>query len=145
MGGLADVDVDDVVVVAVVVDVDDREFIKCFVKDSASRMAWLAPLLPMGYMGCAASPSKVSRPKVHLAMGSRSHMGYSNTFSVFSINSGTFRKPNVQSWNSFAKRSLGTDINQSPDLTGGVVSGSFSSRTRNSAIQFTMDLVWASV
>src|SRR5690348_1785900 len=40
---------------------------------SASRMACEAPLEPMGYIGCAASPSSVTRPKLHCATGSRSH------------------------------------------------------------------------
>ena len=36
-----------------------------------------APLEPIGYTGCAASPISVVRPKVHCGIGSRSTSGYS--------------------------------------------------------------------
>ena len=37
----------------------------------ASMMDWLAPLLPVGYIGCAASPSSVTRPNDQRSSGRR--------------------------------------------------------------------------
>ena len=55
------------------------------VRKRASRIAWPAPLEPRGYIGCAASPSRVMRPKLQRGSGSRSTMGYSRISSVLSI------------------------------------------------------------
>src|SRR5208337_3187681 len=46
-------------------------------EERASRIACAVPLEPTGYMGCAASPSSVTRPKLQCGRGSRSHIGYS--------------------------------------------------------------------
>src|SRR5215831_7242789 len=62
----------------------------------ASRMAWAAPLEPRGYIGCAASPSRVTRPKVQRSTGSRSTMGYSKMTSERRSRSGTSSQSNVQ-------------------------------------------------
>ena len=43
----------------------------------ASRMACAPPLAPRGYIGCAASPSSVRRPKLQRGSGSWSTIGYS--------------------------------------------------------------------
>ena len=45
-------------------------------------MAWLAPFEPIGYIGCAASPSSVVRVVDHVVSGSRSHIGYTQMSSV---------------------------------------------------------------
>ena len=55
------------------------------------------PLEPRGYMGCAASPTKVTRPNVHCATGSLSTIGYSNTSSEFLIMAGTSSQSKRQS------------------------------------------------
>ena len=57
----------------------------CPVRKRASRIAWPAPLEPRGYIGCAASPSRVIRPKLQRGSGSRSTMGYSRISPVLSI------------------------------------------------------------
>src|SRR5262245_46712647 len=62
----------------------------------ASRMAWAEPLEPRGYIGCAASPSRVTRPKVQRSTGSRSTMGYSKMTSERRSRSGTSSQSNVQ-------------------------------------------------
>ena len=39
-------------------------------------MAWLAPLEPVGYIACAASPLSATRPSTHVGTGSRSIIGF---------------------------------------------------------------------
>src|SRR5260370_900685 len=46
-------------------------------RQRASRMACDAPFDPTGYIGCAASPSSVTRPVDQYGKGSRSQVGYS--------------------------------------------------------------------
>ena len=48
-----------------------------------------APLEPIGYIGCAASPSRLTRPRVQNGSGSRSHIGYSQNSGVAAISSAT--------------------------------------------------------
>src|ERR1700759_4022726 len=45
-------------------------------------MACEAPFEPTGYIGCAASPSKVTRPLDQYGSGSRSQQGYSQNSGV---------------------------------------------------------------
>ena len=58
---------------------------RCRARLSASSTAWPAPLEPIGYIGCAASPSRVTRPCVHCGSGSRSHIGNSKHSAVASM------------------------------------------------------------
>jgi hypothetical protein len=55
----------------------------------ASMIAWAAPFEPRGYIGCAASPMKVTRPKVQRSTGSLSTIGYSNRVSAARMSCGT--------------------------------------------------------
>jgi hypothetical protein len=52
-----------------------------FARARISRIPWPAPLPPRGYIGWAASPSRVTRPKVHCWSGSRSTIGHSSRMS----------------------------------------------------------------
>src|SRR5438132_4339453 len=52
-------------------------------------MAWEAPFEPTGYIGCAASPSSVTRPLDQRGNGSRSQQGYSKNSGVAVIRLGT--------------------------------------------------------
>ena len=54
-------------------------------RQRASRIACEAPFEPTGYIGCAASPSSVTRPCDQRGSGSRSHIGYSQNSGVASI------------------------------------------------------------
>ena len=60
-------------------------------------MAWAEPLEPRGYIGWAASPSSVTRPKVQRGTGSRSTIGYSKTGPAPSIRAGTSSQSKRQS------------------------------------------------
>src|SRR5437868_15027697 len=51
-------------------------------RQRASRIACEAPLEPTGYIGCAASPSSVTRPLDQYGSGSRSQQGYSQNSGV---------------------------------------------------------------
>jgi len=65
----------------------------------ASTMACEPPLAPTGYMGWAASPSRVTRPVPQDGSGSRSTIGYSRICGAPVISAGTSSQPNVQSAN----------------------------------------------
>ena len=54
-------------------------------RQRASRIACEAPFEPTGYIGCAASPSSVTRPCDQRGSGSRSHIGYSQNSGVAAI------------------------------------------------------------
>src|SRR5437879_13580966 len=54
-------------------------------RQRASRIACEAPLEPTGYIGCAASPSSVTRPLDQYGNGSRSQQGYSQNSGVARI------------------------------------------------------------
>ena len=56
-------------------------------------MAWDAPLAPTGYIGWAASPSRVIRPDRHRGSGSRSTMGYCHQRAAASIRGATSIQP----------------------------------------------------
>src|ERR1700722_4526790 len=47
-----------------------------------STIAWLPPLEPVGYIGCAASPMSTTGPSRQVGTGSRSIIGFSNTMSA---------------------------------------------------------------
>ena len=66
-------------------DADARRSTSRSARQRASRMACEAPFDPTGYIGCAASPSSVTRPWVQRGSGSRSHIGYSQNSGVASI------------------------------------------------------------
>src|SRR5690606_15111018 len=85
---------------------------------------------PIGYIGWAASPSRVTRPKLQRGSGSRSTIGNSNTRSAPSNSFGTSSQGNFQSAKAGANTNLGTSRFQSS--LGGVSPG-----TRNSAIQLS--------
>ena len=65
----------------------------------ASRIAWEAPLEPIGYIACAASPRSVTRPKVQRSTGSRSTIGYSKQPAAARTTSGTSSQSKRQSSN----------------------------------------------
>ena len=65
----------------------------------ASSTAWEPPLAPTGYMGWAASPSRVTRPAPQDGRGSRSTIGYSRIRGAPVISAGTSSQPSVQSAN----------------------------------------------
>ncbi len=65
----------------------------------ASTTAWDPPLAPTGYMGWAASPSRVTRPVPQNGSGSRSTIGYSRICGACVISAGTSSQSNVQSAN----------------------------------------------
>ncbi len=54
------------------------------------------PLDPIGYIGWAASPTRVTRPRPQHGSGSRSTIGYSRISAVRVIRSGTSSQSNVQ-------------------------------------------------
>ena len=58
-----------------------------------------APLEPRGTIGCAASPSSVTRPKVQRGSGSWSTIGNSSTLSAARIKAGTSSQSKCQSAN----------------------------------------------
>src|SRR5690606_28727140 len=78
----------------------------------ASMMAWLAPLEPVGYMACAASPISATGPSCQVGTGSRSIMGFSQATSDRRRRSGTSSQSYVQSANWGAKSSPFTGRNQ---------------------------------
>ena len=88
-------------------------FTRATPRPAASRMAWLAPLDPMGYMGWAASPRSVTAPSLQLGSGSRSTMGNSSTSSAWAIRAGTSSQGKCQLANSPAKRARSTGLFQS--------------------------------
>ena len=53
----------------------------------------------MGYIGCAASPRSVDRPKVHRGIGSRSTMGKRKVSGAASTMPGTSSQPKSQPLN----------------------------------------------
>src|SRR5205085_2312752 len=63
-------------------------------------MACEAPFEPTGYIGCAASPSNVTRPNDQRGSGSRSHIGYSQNSGVAAIKAcaSTWRMSNRFMW-----------------------------------------------
>src|SRR5439155_8803669 len=71
----------------------------------ASSTAWDPPLAPIGYIGWAASPSRVIRPapedgsEPQDGRGSRSTIGYSRIRGAPVISAGTSSQPNSQSAN----------------------------------------------
>jgi hypothetical protein len=88
----------------------------------ASRIAWLAPLEPTGYIAWAASPSRVTRPCDHRSIGSRSHTGYSQNTGVDWISAGrsTSSMVNRTTWGITSSKRPGRD--QSSRRGGGVPS-----------------------
>ena len=62
-----------------------RPALSASARQRASRIACEAPFEPTGYIGCAASPSSVTRPCDQRGSGSRSHIGYSQNSGVASI------------------------------------------------------------
>ena len=67
------------------------------VRQRASRIACPAPFEPRGTIGCAASPSSVTRPCVHQGSGSWSTIGNSSTESAARISAGTSSQSKCQS------------------------------------------------
>ena len=77
-------------------------------------MAWLAPLLPVGYITCAASPISATRPSTQVGTGSRSIIGYSNTSAAPRSIAGTSSLSKFQPSKWWAKSASCTRRFQSP-------------------------------
>ena len=84
---------------------DDRTQASDQASTRASSTAWEPPLAPIGYIGWAASPSRVTRPgpedgfEPQDGSGSRSTIGYSRIRGAPVISAGTSSQPNFQSAN----------------------------------------------
>src|SRR5262249_39867221 len=78
-----------------------------------------APFEPTGYIGCAASPSNVTRPCDQCGSGSRSHIGYSQNSGVDSISALASTNGILKRW-TCGIRSWHLPVRDQSSLRGGV-------------------------